>query len=137
MVNNYLSAGRLRYVAPFKLLFVTTTLALLVINYTSIGNSFMAGFNEYGDENESQGRELLESLYSFFNVILWFFIPMAALLQKWLNRKAIYNFTEHLVFHTFMFSASNFITLVYGLDRIIGPQAAYFIGLILSIGFYL
>ena len=62
---------------------------------------------------------------------------MAALLQKWLNRIAIYNFTEHLVFHTFMFSASNFITLVYGLDRIIGQQAAYFLGLILFVSIYL
>lgn len=130
MVKDYLSKGRYRYTPPFRLLIITTTIALLLIGYSKTGADFSQGF--YRGVQSDDSKDLLNSLRQFQNVFLWLSIPFYTLLQYWLNRKSGFNYTENLVEQTYLFTLANLASLIIALDTFISVALAGTI----SIGLY-
>ncbi|MFT6996624.1 MAG: hypothetical protein ACJAQ4_000365 [Cryomorphaceae bacterium] len=129
-VQVYLGANRFHYVPPFRILIVTTALALFLIglaDFTQQANvDFSMGYansvEEHGGSPEDATEYILRILgeiQGYFNFILWTFIPFAALFTWLINLNRKFNFAEHIVFHTYMFCISNLLSFIFPLDHII------------------
>ncbi|MFZ6050449.1 DUF3667 domain-containing protein [Halocola ammonii] len=116
-VSDYLSTGRFNYTPPFRLLLVTTTLIILVLSFSRSGSEFMSGFTSEIDNDKIV--QDLKFLGRFLNLIFWIFIPIIAFFQWLFNRRSGYNYAEMLVFHTYIYSIINLISLILVLDYFI------------------
>jgi hypothetical protein len=135
MVQHYLAEGRFRYTPPFRLLIITTTLALLILKYSNTGADFAQGFDQ--NLNNEEFKEVLNSLSAFQNLFLWLAIPFYALFQFLLNRKSGYNYTENLVQQTYLFTIANLASLIIGLDVIVNKALVSFLSVSLYFGYYI
>lgn len=118
MILDYLGINRFRYTSPFRLLLVTTTLAILTLNYVldpalGISKDFTEGLKQGGS---SDSALITENIRRFSNLLLWIYIPVLAGLTRVLNYKGQLNFAEHLVFVTYLYCISNIITLLMMID---------------------
>ena len=119
LIENYVGEGRLRYVGPFRLLIITTTIAFILLQYSTTFDEFRAGFYE-GIQNPEL-FSIIESASKYFNILLWLFLPVAALFSWFFNRKRQYNYAENLAFQTYVFSLTNIITMFTIFDKLISP----------------
>jgi hypothetical protein len=116
MALDYTGLGRLRYIAPFKMLFITTTLAFLALKYSGTVEVFAEGVAE-GAQDKTV-LNLLEKASEYFNILIWIYIPIAAIFTWLINKKRTQlNYAENLVFHTYFFVLTNILTLLIMLDR--------------------
>lgn len=121
--REYLYRGRLKFIPPFRLLLLSTTLVLLVVNIGEIQNQFNEGLQPGLQEsalNESEKQSAAEALNAlmakYFNLVLWIYIPIAALVTYWFfKKKSGYNYAENTIFHTYQMVVVNFISLSYPL----------------------
>lgn len=129
-VLDYLGANRFHYVPPFRILIVTTALALFLIGLAEFTEQASADFTQgYSSSVEETGGNpeeaknsvlwLLGEIQGYFNLILWTFIPFAALFTWLINLKRKFNFAEHVVFQTYMFCLSNMLSFLFPLDHIL------------------
>jgi hypothetical protein len=130
-VQDYLGANRYHYTPPFRLLIVTTALTLFMIGLSefveSAPDQMGEGFNSETKNLSEEERlnataamfEILSDIQAYFNLLLWTFIPFIALFTWLVNLKKKYNFAEHLVFQTYLFSISNIIGFILPLDHFV------------------
>lgn len=128
-IKNYLGANRYHYTPPFRLLIVTTAIALLVISKAEVTQSFgkdiVTGIENGAQEKDKTEQELMmakfneltNTLKPYSNLILWTFVPLFALFVWLINLKGPFNFAEHVVFQTYMFSISNILSLILIFDH--------------------
>jgi hypothetical protein len=107
LVDEYLGEGRLKFIAPFRILILTTGLALVLLM-----DSFLSGWNnhETGDSDFSAAGS--QFFQNYFNTLIWIFIPILALISYWFNRIAAFNYAENLVIWTYLTSVGNILTLL-------------------------
>lgn len=120
LVLDYIGTGRLKYTAPFKILVITTTLAFLALRYSSGFQQYQADF--YQGLNNEEIIKLIELGSTYFNVLLWLYIPIAGLLTWLVNIKGKFNLAENLAFQTYYFTLSNLIVIPVILDYVINTQ---------------
>jgi hypothetical protein len=115
MARHYTGEGRLKYTAPFKMLFFTTTLAILSLRYSGSANDFTEGF--LMGTNDPEFSDLLDKASGYFNLLIWIYIPIAAFFSWVVNRKSQLNYAENLVFQTYFFVITNIVTMLLVFDR--------------------
>lgn len=117
MTLSYLGLNRYNYVPPFRLLIVTTAFALLAISiiFKNQDNEFVRGLQSTNVDVEV----VINALSRFANLLLWMFIPVIAIFTLLFNRKSAYNYTEHLVFNTYLYCISNLTMVLYLLDYLL------------------
>lgn len=120
----FLGTGRYHYIPPFRILIVTTAIVLYLISFSESAADFERGFAEGGSGSETslQVQEVLNRLSNYTNLILWTFIPFFALLTYVVNYKRRFNFAEHLVFHTYLFSLANIFGFLMPLDNFLPAE---------------
>ena len=70
MTIHYLGIGRFQYTAPFRMLILSTALALLIINWMGFTSDFMQGVAEGSKKLSSdQISRIQEFISSYFNLI--------------------------------------------------------------------
>ena len=132
---DYIGKGRLRYISPFKMLFITTTLAFLAIQYTGTVEVFAEGVAD-GAQDKSV-LDLFEKASEYFNVLLWIYIPIAATFSWLLNRKkSQLNYAENLAYHTYFFVVTNIISLISLFDKLIYESVAWSLVMFALLTFY-
>lgn len=62
--KDFLQAGRLRYISPFRLLIVSTTLLVLIFSITDFSNELLLGVKDGMGESKSIGQAQFEKGYS-------------------------------------------------------------------------
>lgn len=117
MVQDYIGVGRLRFSPPMRLLIVTTTLAFLSLRYSVGFGEFQEGFF-IGMTNEKI-LDFINFTNSYWNVLIWIYIPIAGFLTWVFNFKGPYNLAENFVFQTYYFCLSNIIIMPMILDRML------------------
>lgn len=132
MVRRYVGAERLKFISPFKLLFVSTAITLYIIQKSNSFAQFKEGF--YLQQSNVNLEELLFILAGYFNIFLWLFIPIAALFTWLLNTKGRFNYAENLALQAYLLSLSNIISLFVVLDLFVNTTLVS--GLILLIYFF-
>ncbi len=151
-VRDYLGANRYHYTPPFRLLIITTAIALFLISQAEFINEANPTFSmdpnfeldptveikdptanpEASDKIDitAETTKLLGDIQGYFNLILWTFLPVITLFSFLFNLKRRFNFAEHLVFQTYMFSVSNIISFLFPLDHLLGGVAILIIYLL-------
>jgi len=127
-VRDYLGANRYHYTPPFRILIITTALALFAIGLSEFTEAAEAQFSADISESVNNGKEekidataeiksILQEMSGYYNLILWTFIPIMAFFTWLLNLKKEYNYAEHLVFQTYLFCVSNVLGFLFPLDH--------------------
>ncbi len=135
MVLDYIGAGRYKYVGPFKLLVISTALALLAISQSELFERFSSNFKEDITVN-SDITSFFAQIQSYVNLIIWAYIPIVSLFSWALNKKLKLNYAENLAFHTYFFVLSNIFTLMFILDFFISNWVLLPVNLLLFLFFY-
>lgn len=117
LVLDYIGAGRLKYTAPFKLMVITTTLAVLAFQSSASFAEFKDGFF-VGIDNE-KAIDAIVTFSKYFNLLIWLYVPIAAGITMLFNRKSDYNYAEHLVYQAFLLCITNIITLLFIADHFV------------------
>jgi hypothetical protein len=150
-VRDYLGANRFHYVPPFRILIVTTAIALFLIGLAEFSEQastdFSTGYEasvQYNGGDQEKSRKAMKSMIHFFgeiqgyfNIILWTFIPFAALFSWLINLKAKFNFAEHIVFQTYLFCVSNMVSFLFPLDHILPGWVIFLVVYILILFYYI
>lgn len=129
-VRDYLGANRYHYVPPFRILIITTAVALFLVGISDFIDSANIKFStDLGDAVEASGEDridataamalLLAEIQGYFNLILWTYIPFAAFFSWLINLKQNFNFAEHTVFQAYLFSIANILSFLSPLDHFI------------------
>lgn len=120
MVQDYLYQGRYHYTPPFRMLLVSTTLVLLLIQYSKSGMELFQLRPEGATEEETNLARTV--LVDYYNLFLWLFIPVLGFFSWLFNRRSRYNYAENLVFQTYLMVIGNILYVVMLLDHIV-PMA--------------
>ncbi len=113
MSLHYLGEGRFRYTAPFRMLILSTALALLVINTRNFTIEFLNGLGSANENFSDAYAEKVQLIFTqYLNLLLWIFIPVIAFFSWVFNRKSNYNYAENLVLHTNLMVISNLLVLL-------------------------
>ncbi|WP_421753570.1 DUF3667 domain-containing protein [Croceimicrobium sp.] len=144
--RNYLGEGRLNYSSPFRLLILSTALLLVLIQSSSVGSDFEAGFNYGASQNaeaqtenqqaQLQGEAVLALFSEYFNLLLWLYIPVISFFSWLFNRKRNLNFAEHIVFNSYYTSLINVFSLIMVLDLFLGNGIASFLYFVIALVYY-
>lgn len=139
LVRFYLTNGRFKIVNAFRLLIITTTVSLIILNYTS---SFQELYSVHGDnpEETEELSNLMGKLFTdWYNLVLWAAIPCFALFGfLFLKKYERFNYAEHLVIQSFYFSASNIFYIVCSpLGFLFGIKIVFIVSTILSTFYYI
>ncbi|WP_421874508.1 hypothetical protein [Marinoscillum sp.] len=141
LLSLYLHDGRFRIFNAFRLLLLTTGLSLFLLYLLApetFFTDFSKGFNDYGSDDQIDPKNLQNFFLDWYNLILWVAIPVYALFSYLFNRKAGYNYAEHLVMQTYQICAINVITiLLVGLTIITSSSWILYVMLVISLTYYL
>ena len=148
-VLDYFGANRFHYVPPFRILVVTTAIALFLIGLAEFteqaSTDFSTGFNsiEDGDTDREKSKQALESVFhlmeliqGYTNLILWTFIPFMAFITWLINLKRKFNYAEHIVFQTYLFCLSNLLSFFFPLDHFVPGWVIFLVVSILMLFYY-
>lgn len=117
LVNNYIGLERHRYMRPINLLIISTALVLIVMNYFDFfTEAFGDLFTIRADQEELDTRirdEVFGVFASYFNLILWSYVPIAAFFSYLFNLKRGANYAENLVFQTYFMCVTNILILLF------------------------
>jgi hypothetical protein len=120
MAKDYLGKERFHFTPPFRLLIVTTALAIYIFSELGFGEQFLNDIQE-GAKNGADGNttgpeaiiEIIKGWSNYTNLILWTLIPILALFTYLFNRKLKFNYAEHLVLQTYFFCLTNILTFIF------------------------
>lgn len=116
MALDYIGEGRLKYTPPFRLLFITTTIAFFLFRYSRSANEFTEGV--FAGVKNPEVIDLLNKAGEYFNVLIWLYIPIAGFFTWVVNRKSKFNYAENLVFQTYFFVLTNTLAMLIILERV-------------------
>jgi hypothetical protein len=145
-VRDYLGANRYHYTPPFRLLIITTAVALFAISIADFTEAMTAGFtkdisdsvNETKTEKVDITKEVTQLLYelsSYHNILLWTLLPFLTFFSWLMNLKKPFNFAEHFVFQTYLSCVSNILSFLFPLDHIL-PLWLTFVIVYMGVFFY-
>ncbi len=138
-VKDYLGENRYHYTPPFRILIITTALALYLIGLSGaveMDTNFVQGLDEPGNSKIIQDK-ILGFFSSYANIVLWTFIPIAAFFSYLFNRKRGFNYAEHLVFQTYLFCIANILSFIIPLDRFISGMGSMILIYALMMFYYI
>ena len=119
LAEEYVAKGRLRFMGPFRLLIITTTITFFILQNSVVFEDFRSGF--YEEIQNDKLYAFIENSSRYFNILLWLFVPIAALFSWVFNLKRGYNYAENLAFQTYVFSLTNIIAMLTIFDRLVNP----------------
>ena len=113
LAREYVGVSRYRITPPINILVISTAITLLLLNQLEF-------FEKALDEtliinHPSQDvikAEVIQTFGAYFNLLLWIYIPIAALVSYLFNRKRGLNFAENLVFQTYNLCVTNFVFIL-------------------------
>jgi hypothetical protein len=117
MVRRYISTGRLNFTSPFKLLIITTTVVFLLLQQSASFQEFREGF--FVGLKNSEIQNFIDEASRYFNLLLWIYIPIGALITWGFNYKGKFNYAENLAYQTYLFSLTNIIMMFMVIDVIV------------------
>lgn len=116
LLRYYFYEGRYRVFNNFRLLILTTAASVLAM-YTIAPEDFLLafgeGYNSVDGSSQVDMKAYEDWIMDWYNLILWTAIPIYALFSYLFNRKAGFNYAEHMVMQSFHISALNIISLVF------------------------
>ncbi len=125
MGREYVGTHRYKITAPFKVLILSTTAVLLLINYSDFTDGFIDGFTAVDSSKDSANlQRTFSHLQDYFNLILWSFIPISASITYFFNYKKGLNYAENLVYQTLLLSLTNLLFLASAPIFLISYHAA-------------
>jgi len=126
--RSYLGEGRLRFFSPFRLLFITTALLLILMQFYVDSKDFEEGFKlgasgsaenwdaEADAEASRISRRIFELFQEYYNILIWLYIPVVSFFSWLFNfRKGGFNYAEHVVFNTCYTSIVNVFSVIMAL----------------------
>ncbi len=119
VIRNFLYEGRHKVFHPVRFLVISSALSFLflsLLDNTEFRNDFITGWNSYG-EKDSETLDKMISIFNdlfenYFNLIIWFQIPVFGTFTYLLFKKSGFNFTENLVWWTYITSVINLISII-------------------------
>lgn len=114
VTREYLEGKRKKYFNPFQYLVLGIavsfflTVKLGVIGYRTVSPDVLAGFNQ----QQLFFLQFNNFIYTYFNIIIFSGIPLMAFFSWIFYRKSGYNYTENLVFQTFIGAQRNLIYIL-------------------------
>jgi len=148
-IRSYLQEGRLKYTSPFRLLILSTAILLLLFQSSEVASDFEKGFNYGVNQNAQAGAEntitdsdksaaMVYKLFSeYFNLFLWFYIPVISFFSWLFNLKRDLNFAEHIVFNSFYTSLINVFSVIMLLEFVIGNDITGLLYIIIALIYYI
>ncbi|QNR24186.1 DUF3667 domain-containing protein [Croceimicrobium hydrocarbonivorans] len=148
-IRSYLQEGRLKYTSPFRLLILSTAILLLLFQSSEVASDFQEGFNYGANQNAEAGVEaskvdgaksaakVYELFSEYFNLLLWFYIPVISLFSWLFNLKRDLNFAEHIVFNSFYTSLINVFSLIMLLEFALGNELTGILYILLAFVYYM
>lgn len=131
LVADYLYEGRHHYTPPFRMLIVSTTLVVLLINYSSTGFDVLQVRPE--GATDEQAQMAMDMMTNYYNLLIWPFIPIMALFTWLFNRRSGYNYAENVVYQTYFSVIGNLLYVLMLLDRWVDPSILTSIYMVMSI----
>ena len=112
---------RNKHIKPFSFVILTATLSTFITLKLMSQNINISGFNLGSSKNDSLFvQELIANfnylLAKYFNLIQMLKIPFLTLGTYWLFKKNNFNFAEHLIINTFVFSYISIYVILVGLS---------------------
>lgn len=110
LIGQYIGINRYRITPPINVLIISTAIVIIFMNQLDLFSAMLGDVlvaKEAEPVQQSIKNEVIESFASYFNLIFWAFIPIAALLSYWFNQKLQLNYAENLVFQTYTLSLMN------------------------------
>lgn len=123
VLEAYISGGRKKYFQPFAYLILYTTIAIIFYKMfpPEIPDSFYDSFAQ-GNKISANGinlsldmRNFLETMYNYYNFFMLTMLPFYALITFLIFFKRGHNFSEHLVFSTYIQANLGYISLPFQL----------------------
>ena len=112
LAKDFLGVSRYRITPPINVLIISTTIVLILANRIDAFSQLLDGsLNTNPDypTQENVKNEVIQVFASYFNLLLWLYIPISAVFSLILNRKRGLNYAENLVFQTYNLTLTNFI----------------------------
>jgi len=114
LAREYIGVSRHRITPPINILIISTAISLLLLTQLEF-------FDKVIDESlivthpsqEDIKTEVIQTFTSYFNLLLWIYIPISALLSSWFNRKRGLNYAENLVFQAYNLCVTNFVLILF------------------------
>lgn len=114
LAKEYIGVSRYRITPPINILIISTAIALLLLNQLEFFEKALDdSLHVNGPSQEDIKSEVIETFSSYFNLLLWVYIPLAALFSYWFNRKRGLNYAENLVFQTYNLCITNFVLILF------------------------
>lgn len=117
-INNFLNGVTVRYMHPFRFLFIWATISALIGIYLNVYEETELMVNRMAGQTEEQlekSREMLKSFNQYMSFVMMAMIPFIAFGTYLVNRSKKLNYAEHLV----MVAYGNGSSIVIGLPLIL------------------
>ena len=121
LAKDFIGVERHRITPPINVLIISTAVVLILANSIDaisllVGDSLKVS-GPIQEDIKSQIQEdiksqIIQVFSSYFNLLLWIYIPITAMFSYLLNRKRGLNYAENLVFQTYNLSLTNFIFII-------------------------
>ncbi|MFK8037712.1 MAG: DUF3667 domain-containing protein [Crocinitomicaceae bacterium] len=127
VTNGYIIGQRKKYIPPARFVIISLTISGLFFLFfkDDMASYYEQTFNNGAgtgsrDSGVSEARDQFQSLLNkgqkHLNLMSYLMIPILGLFSYWmLNKKVKYNFAEHLVVNSYIFSHNSIIGAVLGL----------------------
>lgn len=122
LMTAYISGARKKYFQPFAYLVLYTTIAIFFYKFFPFNEvmDFSQGFNDglKSANNKSQAKininsaAMYEFIIGYYNFIMVLIIPYFAYLTKKVFKKHGHNFSEHLVFNSYLHTNIGYFSLI-------------------------
>ena len=110
LTQDYLYKGRYHYTPPFRMLFISTTIVVLLLSYSRSGLDIFQ--LDPKAATTEQAKMIQDILAEYYNLFLWLFIPVLGLFSWLFNRRSKYNYAENVVLQTYLMIIGNLLYAV-------------------------
>jgi len=132
VIRNVLNGVTVRYMHPFRILFVWATISTLFVIFLGTFDEQTAEIIDSMEYSESQ-RAIQEKtnavMKKYLNFVIMANVPVIALLSLLFYRKKKYNFTEHMVVNSYGFALTTAVGVIITLLQYIFHSAGVMIWL--------
>lgn len=155
VLDGYLQGIRKKYVTPFVFLAIGTALSMLLFNeladdYIQMSNAFndrqmelihksldnTTNVEDYKEGYRKSNTDLQNSVLKYFNFFTFLLVPVYAFFAFLVFGKP-HNFAEHLIINCYLQGASFLIGTIFFLLSIFTNPLIYYIGIIVTMAYYL
>lgn len=103
VASEYISGKRAKYFSPLQYMILMVAIGTFItLNYNILGPKLDPALLQSADPQVRYRAGMNIFFYKYFNVVLFFSVPVVALFSWLFFKKSDYNFAENLVFITFI-----------------------------------